>query len=132
MLRTKLLRAARLAALAAVATLTFGSLAWAHNDNYYRRDQARDRGYQYGYRDGVREGRYDRMQGYRYNYKSQQWDDGDGGYEHWMGSHGQYKKAYRSAYARGYREGYGGYRNRRDRDRYRYDYDRRYDRDGWR
>jgi hypothetical protein len=107
------------AALAAVATLAFGSLAWAHDgDNYrYRGDEAREHGYHNGYQDGVRHGHYDRMQGHRYNYKSDQWEDADGGYEHWMGSRGQYKKAYRSGYVNGYREGYGDYHRDRDGDR---------------
>src|SRR5437899_8012735 len=112
------LHGVRLAALAATVSLAFGSLAWADDDDYYRRDsyrhdEAREHGYRNGYQDGVRHGQYDRMQGYRYNYKSDQWEDADGGYEHWMGSHGQYKKSYRSGYVNGYRQGYG-YRYDRD------------------
>jgi hypothetical protein len=42
----------------------------------------RQHGYQNGYRDGINHGRYDRMQGYRYNYKGDQWEDADGGYQH--------------------------------------------------
>ena len=130
MLRTMILRAVRLAALAAAVSLAFGTLAWAHDDDdyYYRHDEAREHGYQNGYRDGVRHAQYDRMQGYRYNYKSDQWEDADSGYERWMGSRGQYKKSYRDGYVNGYREGYGFYGYRRDRD----DYYRRYDRDNWR
>jgi hypothetical protein len=134
MTRMKLLRGARLAALAAVVSLAFGSLAWAHDDDdyyYHRHDEAREHGYRNGYQDGVQRGRYDRMQGYRYNYKSQLWEDA-GGYEHWMGSRGGYKKAYRSGYVSGYREGYGAYGYRRDRDRDRDNYYRRHDRDDWR
>lgn len=130
MTRMKMLRGVRLAALAAVVSLAFGSLAWAHDDDdhYSHRDEARERGYQNGYQDGVQHGRYDRMQGYRYNYKSDQWEDADGGYEHWMGSRGHYKKAYRDGYVKGYREGYGANGYRRDRD----DSYRGHDRDDWR
>src|ERR1700724_2800335 len=68
-------------------------MAWAHDgDDYsYRHDEAREHGYQNGYRDGIDHGRYDRMQGYRNNYKSDQWEDADGGYQQWMGSRGRYK-----------------------------------------
>jgi hypothetical protein len=134
MVRMRLLRGARLAALAAVVSLAFGSLAWAHDDDDYygrRRDQAREHGYRIGYQDGVERGRYDRMQGYRYNYKSQLWEDA-GGYEHWMGSRGRYKQAYRDGYVTGYRQGYGAHGYRHDRDRDRDDYYRRHDRDDWR
>lgn len=131
MLRRTWLRAMRLAALAAVVSLAFGSLAWAHDDDdyYQRQDEARERGYQNGYRDGISHGRYDRTQGYRYNFKSDQWEDADGGYQHWMGSRGRYKKAYREGYVNGYREGYNayGYRYYRDHDDYRW-----HDRDDWR
>lgn len=87
MFRTRMLRGFRLAALAAVVSLALGSMAWAHDDDdyYYRHDEAREHGYQNGYRDGINHGRYDRMQGYRYNYKSDQWEDADGGYQHGMG-----------------------------------------------
>ena len=131
MLRMKLLRGARLAALAAVISLTFGSLAWAHdNDDYYaRHDEATEHGYQNGYRDGVEHGRYDQMRGYRYNFKSDQWEDADNGYEHWMGSRGRYKKAYREGYVSGYRQSFGGYGYRHDQDDDRY---RWHDRDDWR
>ena len=57
-------------------------------------------------------GQYDRMQGYRYNYKSGLWEDA-GGYERWMGSRGRYKQAYRSGYENGYQRGYGAYEYRR-------------------
>ena len=81
MFRTRLLQVFSLAALAAVVSLAFGSVAWAHDDDdsYYRHHEAREHGYQNGYRNGINHGRYDRMQGYRYNYKSDQWEDADGG-----------------------------------------------------
>ena len=100
MFRTRMLQVFRLAALAAVLSLAFGSVAWAHDDDdsYYRHDEAREHGSQNGYRDGINHGRYDRMQGYRYNYRSDQWEDADGGYQHRMGSRGRYKNAYRDGY----------------------------------
>jgi hypothetical protein len=113
----------------------FASLAWAHDDDdayYYRHDEAREHGYQNGYRDGLNHGRYDRMRGYRYNVKSDQWEDADGGYEHWMGSRGRYKNAYREGYARGYGQGFNSYRYYRDWDGDRDDYYRGHDRDDWR
>ncbi len=133
--KTVLLRGVRLAALAATVSLAFGSLAWADDDDYYRRDnyrhdEAREHGYRNGYQDGVQRGQYDRMQGYRYNYKSGLWEDA-GGYERWMGSRGRYKQAYRSGYESGYQRGYGAYGYRRgwyqNRDDYRW-----HDRDDWR
>lgn len=135
MFRTKvwkrvLLHGVRLAALSAVVSLAFGSVARADDDgHYYRQDEAREHGYRNGYQDGVQRGQYDRMQGYRYNYKSGLWEDA-GGYERWMGSRGSYKSAYRNGYENGYRQGYGFYGNRRgyhDRDDYRW-----HDRDDWR
>ncbi len=130
MLRTKLLQSLRLAALALAVSSMFGSLAWGHDDDdaYYRHDEAREHGYQNGYRDGLSHGRYDRMQGYRYNIKSEQWEDADGGYQHWIGSRGHYKSAYREGYERGYSQGFNSYRYRGERDNYR----RGYDRDDWR
>ena len=97
-----------------------------------RHDEAREHGYQNGYRDGMNHGRYDRMQGYRYNYKSDQWEDADGGYQHWMGSRGRYKNTYRDGYVNGYGLGYGMYGFRRGGDRDRDDDYRGHDRDDWR
>src|SRR4030088_181844 len=115
MFQRRMLQGFRLAALAAAVSLAFVSMAWAHDDDgdYYRHDEAREHGYQNGYRDGIDHGRSDRMQGYRYNYKSDQWEDADGGYQHWMGSRGRYKNAYRDGYVNGYRLGYGTYGFRR-------------------
>ncbi len=129
--RRIMFRSLRIAALAAVITMGLASVAWAHGDDdyYYRHDETREHGYQNGFRDGVDHGRYDRTQKYRYNYKSDQWEDADRGYEHWMGSRGQYKRAYRDGYVRGYERGYNSYSWRNDGDRDDY---RRHDRDDWR
>src|SRR5256885_8695582 len=101
-----LLHGVRLAALAATVSLAFGSLAWADDDDYYyrrdnyRHDEAREHGYRNGYQDGVERGQYDRMQGYRYNYKSGLWEDA-GGFERLIGAPGRYKHAYRSGDEKG-------------------------------
>lgn len=127
MLRTRMLRALRIAALAAAA-LALGSVAWGYDDDgyYSRHDEAREHGYKNGYRDGSDKGQVDRDRGRRFNFKNDDWEDSRG-FEHWMGSKGQYKQAYREGYERGYRRSYGdsGYRHGRD------DY-RGPDRDDWR
>ncbi len=110
MLRIRMLRTLRWAALATMVSLAFGSLAWG-----YDRGEAREHGYQNGYRDGVRTGHNDRERGRRFNLKNDQWEDAHG-YEHWMGDHGQYKRAYRDGYAEGYRRGFDS-DDRRDWDR---------------
>lgn len=134
MFRMRMLQGVRLAALAAVVSLGFGTMALGQDadDYYYRHDEAREHGYQNGYRDGVNRGRYDRMQNYRYNYKSDLWEDADGGYQHWMGSRGRYKSAYRDGYVQGYQRGYGSYAYRRGGDGDRDDYYRWHQQDGWR
>ncbi len=129
MFRDKIWRWIRVAALAATASLAFGSLAWGQdNDDYhYRHDEAREQGYKNGYRDGLRLGQSDLERGRRFNFKNDDWEDSRG-FEHWMGSKGRYKQAYREGYERAYRQAYGY--NRRDGDRD--DYYRRHDRDDWR
>lgn len=129
MLHSKIWRWMRVAALAATVSLAGGSLAWAqdHNDYNYRHDEAREHGFKNGYRDGQRAGQYDNERGRRFNFKNDDWEDSRG-FEHWMGSKGQYKHAYRDGYEQGYRRAFGYYNDRyRDRDDY-----RRHDRDDWR
>jgi len=128
----RMLHCLRLAAVTAALMLPLGSVAWGDDDdNYYRHHEAREHGYRNGYHDGLREGRYDTTRGYRFNFKSQEWEDARG-YERWMGSRGDYKRAYRRGYEEGYRRSYGDWHGRyRDRDdRYRDNRDWR-DRD-WR
>ncbi len=124
MLRSTIWHWMRLAAVAAAVSLTLGSLAWGYDD-YDRHDEASERGYQNGYRDGLHAGDYDRERGRRFNFKNDDWEDSRG-YEHWMGSHGRYKQAYRDGYERGYRRSYGHSSERWDRNDY-----RRHDRDDW-
>jgi hypothetical protein len=126
MVRNKMWRWVRVAALAATVSIGFGSLAWGQDrDDYYNgyRDQASDQGYRRGIDDGSRKGQFDRERGRRFNFKNDDWEDSRG-FEHWMGSKGHYKQAYRDGYERGYRRAYG---NGRDRDDY-----RGHDRDDWR
>jgi len=133
MFHNKIWRSVRVAALAA-ATITVGagSLAWAQdrNDYYYSyrgHDEAREHGYQNGYRDGLNKGQYDVQRGHRFKFNNDDWEDSRG-FEHWMGSKGQYKQAYRDGYEQGYRRGFGNYGDRyRDRDDYRH-----HDRADWR
>jgi uncharacterized protein YkwD len=129
---TGLRKMLKLSALAALLTLSLGSLAWAHDYDDYNRGEVRQRAYQTGQRDGFDHGRYDRSAGYRYNIHSQQYNDARDGYEYWMGSFGHYKKAYREGYAYGYGEGYNSRRRGWDHDRDRDDYYRRHDRDDYR
>ena len=113
----------RMAALAATIAIPLAGLSWSQDrDDYYNsyRDQASEQGYKRGYDDGVRKGQFDRERGRRFNFKNDDWEDSRG-YEHWMGSKGHYKQAYRNGYEQGYRRAYDG--DRRDRDRYRSDHD---------
>ena len=121
MMRSMIWRWLKIAALATSMAITLGSVAWGYdNDDYYRHDEAREHGYQNGYQDGLRAGQYDRERGSRFRFKNDQWEDAHG-YEHWMGSHGHYKQAYREGYEQGYRRAYGDRWDRdRDRDRYRW------------
>ncbi len=127
-------RRSRIVFLAAALAVSLGSVAWGQpaafddDDYYHRHDEASERGYRNGYSDGMRQGQFDAERGRRFKFKNDDWEDSRG-YEHWMGNHGHYKKAYREAYERGYRRAFdtGG---RRDWDR---DRDGRYrDHDSWR
>jgi hypothetical protein len=131
MMRTKIWRWMRLAVLAATASLALGTVARAQyydrDDRYYRNGEAREHGCHNGYQDGLHAGQYDMSRGRRFNFRNDDWEDSRG-YEHWMGSKGDYKRAYREGYEEGYRRGYDSYGYRRgDRDDY-----RRRDRDDWR
>ena len=126
----------RIAILAAMAFLVFGSMAWGQDyerygnddDRYNNRHDAGERGYRNGYRDGLRAGQSDSDRGRRFKFKNDDWEDSRG-YQHWMGDKGHYKHEYREGYERGYRQAYNSYGYRRDRDRDNY---RWHDRDDWR
>ncbi len=129
-MRNSIWRWLRVAALAATVSLAFGSVAWGQSwgyhddDDYHRRDEAREHGYQNGFRDGQRQGQFDAERGRRFKFKTDDWEDSRG-FEHWMGGKRRYKDAYRDGYEQGYRRAYGYG------DRYRDDYRHR-DRDDWR
>lgn len=131
-MRNSIWRWLRIAALAATVSLAFGSVAWGqswgyqNDDGYHGRDEARERGYQRGFSDGQRQGQSDAERGRRFKFKTDDWEDSRG-FEHWMGSKGRYKDAYRDGYEQGYRRAYGNGDRYRDRDDY-----RRHDRDDWR
>jgi hypothetical protein len=117
MVRSTMWKSMRVVALAAVVSLAFGSLARGYDDDdYHRHDEASEHAYKNGYRDGARAGQYDNERGRRFNFKNDQWEDARG-YQRWMGSHDQYKRAYRDGYEQGYRRAYGFYGDRRDWDR---------------
>ena len=126
MVRLRMLQGVKLAALAAALCFAMGSLAWGDDD--YRHHEAREQGYRNGYQDGARAGQYDRERGYRFRFKNDQWEDAPG-YEHRMGSPGQYKSAYRHGYEDGYRRSFASFAYRRGGDR---DRDDRWRGDDWR
>ena len=133
MVRSTIWRWVKIAALATAMAIPFGSMAWGQSygydrDDYYNRhDEAREQGYRNGYRDGQRQAQYDNERNRRFKFKTDDWEDSRG-FEHWMGSKGRYKQAYRDGYERAYRQAYGFYDRRGyDRDDY-----RRHDRDDWR
>ena len=98
--------------VSAAMMLALGSLAFAHEDDYYR---SPDRyAYQNGFRDGLRHGRFDRTEQHRYNIHSQQYNDANQGYDRSMGPFRYYKSAYRNGYASGYAEGYNSWRREGD------------------
>ena len=115
MLQNKFVQFVKLAAVAATMLLILASVAWG-DDGY--RDEAGEHGFRNGYQDGIRAGHYDRERGYRFHVKNDQWEDAPG-FERWMGSHGQYKHAYRDGYEHGYRRAYDHDYRDYDRDDYR-------------
>ena len=72
---------------------------WRHGRN--NTNYAMERGYQ----DGLRQGQFDRSRRGNQTYRNNRdWQRGDRGYEKSMGAKGQYKKAYREGYERGYQD----------------------------
>ena len=134
MMRDRLWRWARVAVLAAGASLALGSVAWSQSWGYddrgnysYRDRDAREHGYRRGYDDGARKGQSDAERGHRFKFKTDDWEDSRG-FERWMGDKRDYRYAYREGYERGYRQAYGYNGDHyRDRDDYRWR-----DRDDWR
>lgn len=106
--------------------LVLSAPALAHDPDDYQGNSrdARQNGYQYGYRDGYQHGRVDRSRRESYDYRNDDYQRGDRGYDRSMGSRGQFKQGYRDGYKTGYDDGYynrnarfGGYgHDNRDRD----------------
>jgi hypothetical protein len=67
---------------------------------------AREHGYQHGYRDGLRQGRADQNNNARPNYESENYREGDLGYEEYMGARDDFRKGYRDGFKDGYEDGY--------------------------
>lgn len=67
---------------------------------------AREHGYQHGYRDGLRQGRADQNNNARPNYESENYREGDLGYEEYMGARDDFRKGYRDGFKDGYQDGY--------------------------
>ena len=66
---------------------------------------------QSGYRDGVDAGRDDARHRERFDpVRAKRYRDGDHDYDRRYGPRDDYKREYRSAFERGYREGYSGWR----------------------
>jgi hypothetical protein len=85
--------------------LVLSTPALAHDPDDYRGD-SRQIGYQNGYRDGFQHGRYDLSQRAGYNFRSEDYERGDTGYDSSMGSRGQFKQGYRDGYRAGYDDGF--------------------------
>ena len=67
---------------------------------------AREHGYQHGYRDGLRQGRADINNNVRPNYESENYREGDLGYEEYMGAREDFRRGYRDGFKDGYNDGY--------------------------
>ncbi len=88
--------------------LVLSAPALAHDPDDYHGGSldARQHGYQHGYRDGYEHGRQDRLARTNYDYRSDEYERGDGGYADYMGNHGQFKQGYREGYRQGYDDGF--------------------------
>ncbi|MBA3915175.1 MAG: hypothetical protein H0X25_15265 [Acidobacteriales bacterium] len=103
------------------AALSISSLAVAQDrdgdDGYYRQGhygQAQQYGYQNGYRAGLDKGRHEGRENDPNDYRTPDWRSASSGYQQWMGSLGEYQRAYRDGYSNGFRAGYQA--ENRDRD----------------
>jgi hypothetical protein len=86
--------------------LTFNAPALAHEHG--GAIEARQHGYEHGYRDGYHHGPDDRARNATRDYKSEDYEHGDRGYQPYIGSKDNYKKGYREGYVAGYNDGYDG------------------------
>lgn len=111
--------------------LAMSGFAVAHDrDDYHGGSiEVRQHGYEHGYRDGFHHGREDRERRASYNFRTEDYKDGERGYGKYIGDKDDYKKGYRQGYEAGYGDAYYS-RPGRFADVYgRRDYDRHRDRD---
>lgn len=94
--------------LAMAAVVALCGLALAHDDD----DNAKQHGYRHGYVDGYHHGGEDRRDRAGYDYRGQDFERADRGYDRNMGDLDDFQKAYRKGYRDGYDDGYNG-RDRR-------------------
>lgn len=124
--RTKLFTTAITAALVmAIASL---SVFADHNNRRYSEREIHELARRNGYQYGLREGRYDRRENHRFDYKrNRAWKDGKYGYRDEYRHDGTYRDGFRDGFVAGYEEGYNanGYGRRDDRRNDDYDYGRR-------
>jgi hypothetical protein len=116
--RMSVLRGTKTALLAAVVALSLSGLALARDgdgdrdrdDGYYRGRgnpaQARQYGYQSGYRDGYGHGREEGRERDPRDFRSEDWERANRGYQNWMGPYGQFRNGYRDGYRNGFQAGY--------------------------
>jgi len=93
--------------IALVLSLSGAAMARERGSAYNAKQYA----YQTGYQDGVRYGEDARAQGYRYDYRSEDYRRADRGYDPSMGEHDDFQKSYRNGYKAGYNDGFNGRRN---------------------
>jgi hypothetical protein len=99
--------------LAVMLLLGISGMACIHNANDGRHGagsfNARQRGYEFAYRDGADRGRLDRARtNPAYEFDSDDYRKGDGGYTRSMGDRGRYQQGYREGYKAGYDDAYRG------------------------
>ena len=126
-----MIRKFQIAGLVAALVVTLAGLAQAreHRD---RDDRSNNYAYQTGYRDGFDLGQSDRSQGAQYNYDSDDYRDGDRGYNPEAGNRDEYRESFRAGYVAGYNDAFYGRAARHDSDdsdpdrHHHRDYDRGY------
>ncbi len=111
-----MLRKFQVAGLAAALALTLAGIAQGRE----HRDDRGGYAYQNGYRAGFEHGQMDRSRGAGYNYRDDEYQDADRGYNPDSGNRDEYRESFRDGYVAGYNDAYYGRPGRYDSD----DYDR--------
>jgi len=115
----------QLAAFVVAVTLAASSLAFADDDDYYRRgnpQQAHQYGFQNGYQDGLRHGQHEARENDPNDFQSRDWRNASRGYQPWMGPFSAFQDGYRDGYRQGFQQAFNdrwGRRGDGDRDDYR-------------